>query len=315
MNIVVLDGHTLNPGDLSWKGIEMQGSSTIYERSRPDEVIERCKNADAIFTNKVFINQQVVEQLPNLKYISVMATGYNVVDLQAAKDNNIIVTNIPAYSTQSVAQQVFAFILHFASKVDVHSKSVQQNGWIQSPDFSYTLAPLTELAGKKIGIWGWGTIGKEVAKIAQAFDLQLLVTSDHSHSIPDVKLVSLETLFSQSDYVTIHKALTPELEEAVNKSLITKMKPTAILINTSRGGIIHEADLADALNSKTLAGAGLDVLSTEPPKADNPLLKAKNCVITPHIAWATWEARSRAMRILEENLASFLRNKPQNVII
>jgi glycerate dehydrogenase len=314
--LVVLDAYTLNPGDLSWRFFEDFCDITVYDRTPKDMVLERCVGADFIFTNKVIINAEVIQQLPMLKYIGVLATGYNVVDIEAANARGIIVTNIPAYSTNSVAQLVFAHIFAHFNKVEMHSKHVAKGGWAKSIDFSYFLSPQTELAGKTMGIVGYGKIGSKIAQIALAFEMEVLITSRSVKTgLPEgIKQVSLEELFEQSHIVSINCPLTDENKGFVNRELISKMKSSALLVNTGRGPLVNEAHLAEALNKETITGASLDVLSTEPPAADNPLLGTKNCIITPHIAWATFEARSRLMYIAADNLKAFIKGKPVNVV-
>lgn len=315
MKIVILDGYTLNPGDLSWEGIKNLGECTIYDRTPPEKTVERAGDAEAVFTNKVVFNHEVISQLPNLKFIGVLATGYNVVDLDAATKAGIVVTNIPAYSTASVAQMVFSHILHIVQNVSMHADSVKKGDWAKSIDFSYHLTPQTELAGKTIGIIGFGQIGQAVAKIALAFGMNVIFHNrSKKETNPDIRQVDLNMLLAESDFISINCPLTDENAGFINKAAIGKMKTSAILINTGRGPLINETDLAEALNKGRIAGAGLDVLSTEPPSPNNPLLTAKNCYITPHIAWATTEARERLMQIATENLKSFLKGTPQNKV-
>jgi glycerate dehydrogenase len=315
MKIVILDGYTLNPGDLSWEGIAELGDCTVYERTAPDKIIERAKDADAVFTNKVVLNGEIVSQLPNLKFIGVLATGYNVVDIRAAKKAGICVTNIPAYSTVSVAQMVFSHILNFAQNVSVHAASVAAGDWQKNADFAYWKTPQTELTGKTLGIIGFGQIGQAVAKIGLAFGMKIIFNNrSKKNTAIEATQVELETLLSSSDFISINCPLTDENSGFINKTTISKMKPSAFLINTGRGPLINERDLADALNRGKIAGAGLDVLSVEPAAADNPLTTAKNCYITPHIAWATFEARTRLMNIAIANLKAFIAGKPQNVV-
>lgn len=315
MKIVILDGYTLNPGDLSWEGIKNLGECTIYDRTPPEKTVERAGDAEAVFTNKVVFNHEVISQLPNLKFIGVLATGYNVVDLDAATKAGIVVTNIPAYSTASVAQMVFSHILHIVQNVSRHADSVKKGDWAKSIDFSYHLTPQTELAGKTIGIIGFGQIGQAVAKIALAFGMNVIFHNrSKKETNPDIRQVDLNMLLAESDFISINCPLTDENAGFINKVAIGKMKTSAILINTGRGPLINETDLAEALNKGRIAGAGLDVLSTEPPSPNNPLLTAKNCYITPHIAWATTEARERLMQIATENLKSFLKGTPQNKV-
>lgn len=315
MKIVILDGYTLNPGDLSWEGIKNLGECTIYDRTPPEKTVERAGDAEAVFTNKVVFNHEVISQLPNLKFIGVLATGYNVVDLDAATKAGIVVTNIPAYSTASVAQMVFSHILHIVQNVSRHADSVKKGDWAKSIDFSYHLTPQTELAGKTIGIIGFGQIGQAVAKIALAFGMNVIFHNrSKKETKSDIRQVDLNMLLAESDFISINCPLTDENAGFINKAAIGKMKTSAILINTGRGPLINETDLAEALNKGRIAGAGLDVLSTEPPSPDNPLLTAKNCYITPHVAWATTEARERLMQIATENLKRFLNGTPQNKV-
>jgi glycerate dehydrogenase len=313
MKIVVLDGYTLNPGDLNWDGIKKLGDCTIYDRTPPEKTVERAKGAEAVFTNKVVFNREVISKLPELKFIGVLATGYNVVDMDAASEAGIVVTNIPAYSTASVAQMVFSHILHIVQNVSKHAESVKNGEWANSIDFSYHLTPQTELAGKTLGIIGFGQIGQAVAKIGLALGMDILFNNRSKKETDlDARQVDLDTLLEESDFISINCPLTEDNAGFINKSSIDKMKTSAILINAGRGPLINESDLAEALNNGRIAGAGLDVLSTEPPVPDNPLLSAKNCYITPHIAWATTEARERLMKIAIENLKSFQEGKPKN---
>ncbi|MFW5831476.1 MAG: D-2-hydroxyacid dehydrogenase [Prolixibacteraceae bacterium] len=315
MKIVVLDGYTVNPGDLSWEGIQKQGDLTVYDRTPPEKTVERAKGATAIFTNKVEINGEIIRQLPDLKFIGVLATGINVVDTEAARKAGIVVTNIPAYSTTSVAQTVFAHILHYTQNVAGHAQSVANGDWANSIDFCYRITPQIELNGKTLGIIGFGQIGREVAKIGLAFGMKIIFNNrSKKQTSLAAEQVDLNTLLSESDFISINCPLTPENKGFINKTAIEKMKPAAFLVNTGRGALINEEDLADALNHGRIAGAGLDVLALEPPKPDNPLPVAKNCRITPHIAWATIEARRRLMQIAGENLRSFIEGKPQNVV-
>lgn len=315
MKIVVLDGYTLNPGDLNWDGIKQLGEFTLYDRTPPEKTVERTKGATAIFTNKVVIDREVINQLPDLKFIGVQATGYNVIDLDAASEAGIVVSNIPAYSTASVAQMVFSHILHQVQNISVHAESVNNGEWSKSIDFYYQLTPQVELAGKTLGIIGFGQIGQAVAKIGLAFGMNIIFQNRSKKEVDiEAKQVELDTLLAESDFISLNCPLTDENAGFINKDSINKMKPTAVLINTARGGLINEKDLADALNSGRIAGAGLDVLSVEPPLEDNPLINAKNCHITPHIAWATIEARSRLMQIAGENLKAFIEGKPQNQV-
>ena len=308
MKIVVLDGYALNPGDLSWDEMKLLGELEIYDRTSPEQVLERSIGAEALITNKTVLTSDHMDALPNLKYIGVLATGYNVVDINAAKEHNIVVTNIPAYSTQSVAQMVFAHLLNITQRVGYYSKENTNGRWAKNQDFCYWDTNLIELAGKKIGIVGFGNIGQATARIALAMGMKVLAyTSKNQADLPTgILKVDLDELFSASDVISLHCPLTPETKELVNTKRLNMMKKNAILINTGRGPLINEKDLADALNKESIAGAGLDVLSTEPPLADNPLLTAKNCFITPHIAWATYEARTRLMQIAIDNLKSYI---------
>ena len=315
MNIVVLDGYTLNPGDLSWEKIENLGNCRIYDRTAPELTVKRSFEADAVFTNKVVIDRKVIASLPNLKYIGVLATGYNDVDMKAAREAGIVVTNIPAYSTASVAQMVFALILNFTQNVALHAESVAAGEWAESIDFTYRKTPQTELAGKVLGIIGFGQIGQAVAAIGLAFGM-IVIYSNRSKKSTDLnaRQVDLDTLLEESDFISINCPLTAENEGFIDRDAIEKMKRTAFLVNTGRGPLINEQDLADALNGERIAGAGLDVLSVEPAESDNPLPGAKNCAITPHIAWATIEARMRLMNIAAANLKAFQENDPVNVV-
>ena len=307
MKIIVLDGYGLNPGDLSWKGMEVLGELTVYDRTSPSELLARSEGAEALITNKTLITAEDMASLPQLKYIGVLATGYNVVDIDAAKARGIVVTNIPAYSTPSVAQMVFAHLLNITQRVDYYANENKQGRWTKNVDFCYWDTPLMELEGKKMGIVGFGNIGQATGRIAQAFGMEVCVyTSKPQFALPSgVKKMELDTLFAECDVISLHCPLTPETKELVNASRLKLMKPTAILINTGRGPLVNEQDLADALNQGVIAAAGLDVLSVEPSTADNPLLSAKNCFITPHIAWATKEARTRLMDIAVNNLKSY----------
>lgn len=316
MKIVILDGYALNPGDLSWDSIKKLGECSFYDRTSPAEVLERASGADALIINKVVISKTLIDQLPQLKYIGVTATGYNVVDIQAVVERNITVTNIPAYSTDSVAQLVFSHILNVANRVQLHATSVGNGEWTKCPDFSYSKSPQVELAGKTLGIVGYGQIGQKVAKIGQAFGMKVIFQnrSEKTNLPSEIVQKSLSEVFMESDFVSLNCPLTAENKEFVNRALLDKMKPAAVLINTGRGGLINEQDLADALNSGRIAAACLDVLSTEPPAGDNPLITAKNCFITPHIAWATFEARQRLLNITFDNLNSYIAGMPKNVI-
>ena len=307
MKIVVLDGYALNPGDLSWTGMEALGELTVYERTSPSEVLERSAGAEVLITNKTVITAEHMAALPQLKYIGVLATGYNVVDIDEARNRGIVVTNIPAYSTASVAQMVFAHVLNITQRVGYYATENANGRWTNSVDFCYWDTDLVELDGKKMGIVGLGNIGRATARIAQAFGMEVLVvTSKEQSALPEgMKKVTLDKLFAQSDVVSLHCPLTPDTKEMVNAARLQTMKPSAILINTGRGPLVNEQDLADALNEGRIAAAGLDVLSVEPSVTGNPLLGARHCFITPHIAWATKEARIRLMDIAVNNLKSY----------
>ncbi|MBO7143815.1 MAG: D-2-hydroxyacid dehydrogenase [Salinivirgaceae bacterium] len=314
MKIVVLDGYCLNPGDLDWSGFEPMGSITVYDRTPAALTIERSKDAAALLTNKTVLTAENMSQMPNLKYVGVLATGYNVVDLQYAASRGIVVTNIPAYSTASVAQMVFAHILNIANSVEHHSQLVRGGAWSGSIDFCFWDRPQVELAGKTIGLVGLGNTGMATARIALAFGMKVIAVTSKKNLPEGIKSVSYSDLWQQSDIVSLHCPLSADTRNLVNTSTIAQMKPSAILINTGRGPLIDEQALADALNGGRIAAAAVDVLSTEPPTADNPLLTARNCFITPHIAWATREARQRLMDIAVGNLKAFAEGKPVNVV-
>lgn len=314
MKIVVLDGYAANPGDLNWEGIKALGECVIYDRTAPEEVIERAKDAEAVLTNKVAITAQLIAALPNLKYIGVLATGYNIIDIAAAKERGIVVTNIPAYSTPSVGQMVFAHILNITQRVQHYTDEVREGKWTNNPDFCYWNTPLIELLGKKIGLIGLGQTGYNTARIAIGFGMKVWAYTSKSRLQlpPEIRKAELDQIFHECDIISLHCPLTESTHELVNAKRLALMKPTSILINTGRGPLVNEQDLADALNSGKIYAAGVDVLSTEPPRADNPLLTAKNCFITPHIAWATSAARERLQTILIENLKAYIGGKPVN---
>jgi glycerate dehydrogenase len=316
MKIVVLDGYTLNPGDLTWDGLAELGELTVYDRTPPEETVARAQGAEILFTNKVILSGQVLDQLPELRFIGVLATGYNVVDIATATERGIIVTNIPAYSTPSVAQLVFAHILNFTNRVELHATEVRNGKWTGHRDFCYQSTPQTEVTGKTLGIIGFGRIGRNVAEIGHAFGLKILFQnrSLKKDAPAWARQVTMEELFRESDFVSINCPLTPDNKEFVNRELLSIMKPSAFLINTGRGPLINENDLAEALNKGIIAGAGLDVLATEPPHPDNHLLTARNSFITPHMAWATLEARTRLMEIAVKNLRCYLEGNPVNVV-
>ena len=317
MKIVVLDGYTLNPGDLSWSDLLNLGDVVLYDRTPGDKIIERSIDAEVLITNKTPLSEEIINCLPKLKYIGVLATGYNVVDITAAKRNNIIVTNVPSYSTLSVAQLTFALLLELCHHVQRHNDSVMEGKWVQSHDFSYSDFPLIELSGKSFGIIGFGNIGKKVADIATVFGMNIIAASGHQNdqsSRKNFRWAEINEVLEQADVVSLHCPLLPETKGLINALSLKRMKKSAYLLNTSRGPVIVEQDLADALNNGIIAGAGIDVLSIEPPEKNNPLFKAKNCLITPHIAWATKEARIRLMNVAVNNLAAFIKGKPINVV-
>ena len=317
MKIVVLDGCAANSGDISWDDLAQYGELTVYDRTDDADVIARIGDAELITTNKTVIDRHTMESCPKLKYIGVLATGYNVVDLDAAKEHGIVVTNVPAYSTDAVAQFTFALLLELANQVGVHNSSVKDGGWVRSKDFSYSVMPTMELYGKTMGIIGYGSIGHRVADIAHAFGMKVLVSSRTEKKLPEggwIRWVSREELFAEADVISIHCPLFPETKGMINREAIGLMKRTALVINTARGGCIVEQDLADALNSGRIAGAAVDVVSQEPMKEDNPLLTAKNIIITPHIAWAPREVRQRLLQIAGDNMGAFLAGHPINVV-
>jgi glycerate dehydrogenase len=314
MNIVVTDGYSLNPGDLSWKELEKLGDCKIYDRTKK-ETVERCKDSDIIVTNKVVLDKKIISQLPRLKCIAVTATGFNVVDTKDARERNIPVMNVPEYGTDSVSQMVFSLLLELCQQVGYHSKTVYDGRWEKSDNFCYWDRPLVELTGLTMGIVGCGRIGRRTAQLASAFGMKVLGYDAYSVSEDSlIEKTNLDDLLSKSDVVTLHCPLTEDTEEMMNAESISKMKNNAFFINTSRGKLVNERDLADALNKNKIAGAGLDVLSTEPPSPDNPVLKAKNCFITPHIAWATKAARERLLNTTIENIKSFINGKSVNVV-
>ncbi len=316
MHIVVLDGHTLNPGDLAWDALQAMGSCEIYDRTPADQVVSRAQGAQIVLTNKTVLSRESIQRLPQLKYIGVLATGYNVVDVEAAKQQGICVTNVPAYGTPSVAQMVFAHVLNLTQHVAEHAQSVRAGDWSRCEDFCYWNFPLVELAGLTMGIVGFGRIGRRTARVARAFGMKVIYHDISTVLVPssEAQPVDLDTLFRDSDVVSLHCPLTQANRGLVNQQRLEMMKPGAFLINTSRGPLVDEPALAEALNAGRIAGAGLDVLCDEPPRADNPLLSARNCYITPHIAWATRSARQRLMEIAISNVRAFLEGNPQNVV-
>ena len=309
MKIVVLDGYGLNPGDLSWEAMQSLGELQVYNRTSPPELLGRAKGAEVLITNKTVITAKDMDALPQLKYIGVLATGYNVVDIEAARSKEIVVTNIPAYSTRSVAQMVFAHLLNITQRVGYYAKENRQGRWATNADFCYWDTPLIELDGKRMGIIGFGNTGQATAAIAIALGMKVCVySSKPQFMLPQgIQRMGLDELFRECDVVSLHCPLTDNTKELVNAARLSTMKSTAILINTGRGPLVNEHDLADALNNGVIAAAGLDVLSTEPPRKDNPLLTARNCFITPHIAWATKEARIRLMDIAVNNLKGYIK--------
>ena len=316
MKIVVLDGYTLNPGDLSWGGLEALGEAEIYDYSAPDEIVPRAQGAQLIMPNKAVISKEVLDQLPDLKYIGVQATGYNIIDTEAAAERGIVVTNIPTYGTPSVAQMVFAHVLNLTQRVAHHDGTVKEGRWTANRDFCYWDFPLFELMDLTMGIVGYGRIGQRTGEIATAFGMKLLVHDEYikPEDHPNAEFATVDEVFKRSDVISLHCPLTPETEKLANAQRLGLMKKTAFIVNTSRGPLVDDQALADALNAGTIAGAGLDVLTAEPPPMDNPLMKAKNCYITPHIAWATRSARSRLLDTLVDNAKAFIDGKPQNVV-
>ena len=316
MNIVVLDGHTLNPGDLTWEGLEALGPCVVYPRTPREQVVERARAAALVLTNKTVLDREVISHLPALTYIGVLATGYNVVDCDAARERGIPVTNVPTYGTRSVAQMVFAHVLNMAQRVAHHADTVRAGRWSASVDFCYWDGQLVELEGLVMGIVGLGRIGRATAELARAFGMEVLGHDvAEPQPMPDgVTLVPLDELFRRADVVSLHCPLTAENVGLVNAERLASMKPTACLVNTSRGPLVDEAALAEALTSGSIAGAGLDVLAVEPAAEDNPLLQLENCYITPHIAWATRSARARLMQTAIDNVAAFLAGSPENVV-
>ncbi len=316
MNIVVLDGFTLNPGDLDWAALRALGPCAIHDRTPPELVLERARDAEAILTNKTVLHGDTIRALPRLRYVGVLATGYNVVDVAAAKERGISVTNVPGYSTHSVAQLTFALLLELTHRAGHHAQAVRDGRWERSADFCFWDFPLTELHGLTFGLVGFGQIGRAVAKLADAFGMCVLV---HSRTRPadlpeQFEFADLDTLLARADVVSLHCPLTAESQQLINAQRLARMKPSAFLLNTSRGPLLDEQAVADALNGGRLAGAGLDVLSVEPPRAGNPLLTANNCLVTPHIAWASRAARSRLMDTAVENVRAFLAGSPRHVV-
>ena len=314
MKICVLDGFTTNPGDLSWDWLYECGECTVYDRTPANLIAERCENCDIVITNKTPLRKELLETLPNLKYVGLLSTGFNIVDWEYCKEKGIPVCNIPSYSTSAVAQLVFALILEHTNSVAIHSKSVHDGEWSSCKDFCYWKTPLAELSGKTLGIIGFGKIGKAAAKIGAAFGMKILANTNHPAPFENVEFTSVDDLLAKSDFVSIHCPLTPVTEGMVNADFLSKMKKNAVLINTSRGQVVNENDLANALKNGVVSGAGLDVLQTEPPSSDCPLFGLENCFITPHIAWAGFETRERLMKICKENVLAFLDGSPINLV-
>lgn len=317
MKIVILDGFTTNPGDLSWDWLKQYGELTVYDRTPRGEVVPRCKDADIVITNKTPLEKEEIDGMPKLKFVALLSTGFNIADGAYLRQKNIPLCNIPAYSTDAVAQLVFSFLTAFTNAVTVHSNAVRAGEWSACPDFCFWKTPLTELANKTLGIIGFGKIGQRVADIAEAFSMRILASSGHEtdqSARKNFRWASTDEIAAQADFITLHCPLNESTTGLVDADFLAKMKGTAYLINTSRGPVVDDDALADALNRGRIAGAGLDVLSVEPPKKDNPLLTAKNCLITPHIAWAGYETRARLMSVLQENFKAYFNGKPQNVV-
>lgn len=317
MKIVVLDGHALNSGDLSWEALSAIGELQVFDRSADDQIVARAHGAEIVLINKTRLSAQILRQLKGTRYIGVLATGYDVVDVQAARELKISVTNIPTYATASVAEFTFALLLELCHHVALHGKATRAGEWSRSKDFSFWKTPLVELAGKTIGIIGLGQIGRRVAEIALAFEMRVIAANAARSPVPDwprLRWCEVDELLPQADVVSLHCPLLAQTRGIINAKSLAMMKPGAFLINTSRGPLVVEQDLADALNNGRLAGAGVDVLSSEPPSPDNPLLRAKNCIVTPHIAWASKEARTRLLNTAIANLRAFLEGHPINVV-
>ena len=317
LKTVILDAFTTNPGDLSWDWLSQYGEIEIYERTPYDKIAQRTEYADIVITNKTPLPREIIENMKKVRFIALLSTGYNVVDCEYAKQRGIPVSNIPSYSTMAVAQLVFAFISEFCCGVAMHSQDVKSGGWSRCPDFCYWKQPLIELYGKTIGIVGFGKIGRAVADIAEAYKMNIIAVSGHEtdqSGRKNFEWVSLDELARRSDFITLHCPLTAQTEKMINAEFLAKCKSSAFVINTSRGAVVDEYALAQALNSGKIAGAAADVLSSEPPEESNPLLSAKNCLITPHIAWAGFETRQRLMTVLQENFRAFFDGKPQNVV-
>jgi len=315
MKIVVLDGYTANPGDLSWEALDALGSLTVHDRTADADIVPRARGAEIVLTNKTVLSRDVIAALPGLKCICVLATGYNVVDVAAAKERGVVVCNVPEYSTPNVAQAVFALLLELTNRTGHHDRTVHEGRWAACDDFCYWDGDLVELAGLTLGIVGYGRIGAAVARIGAAFGMRILAQRRSNAGVVEGgELATLDRVFRESDVVSLHCPLTPDTKHLVNAARLATMKRTALLINTARGALVNEADLAAALAAGTIAGAGLDVLTVEPPPASNPLLTARNCVITPHIAWATRNARRRLIEATTANVQAFIAGQPRNIV-
>lgn len=314
MKTVILDGYAENPGDLSWDWLAEYGEYKVYDRTPAELIDVRCAGFDTVITNKTPLTKETLSKIENLRYVGLLSTGYNVVDWEYCRERGIPVCNIPSYSTMAVAQNVFAHIIAYTNQVAAHSASVHAGEWASNPDFSYQVAPIYELDGKTLGIIGFGKIGAAVAKIGIAFGMKILAQTNHPKDIEGVEFTDRETLIKNSDFITIHTPLTPETQDMVNSEFLSKMKPTAMLINTSRGPVIDEKALAEALKNGVIAAAGLDVMRREPPEKDNPLTCLPNCSITPHIAWAGYETRIRLMDICKQNIRAYADGKPINLV-
>ena len=318
MRIVVLDGHTLNPGDLSWEGVAALGDLEVHARTAPEQVVERATRADIVITNKTVLDAAAIAALPELRFVAVLATGYNIVDVEAARARGIPVANVPEYGTDSVAQHAFALLLELTNRVGAHAAAVRAGEWTRSPDFCFWQAPPAELAGRTLGVVGFGKIGRRLAEIAHAFGMRILATPSRRAADPPgyqpFAWADFETIFASADVVSLHCPLTAANERFVGTALLARMKPSALLLNTARGGLVDEDALAAALQQGTLAGAGLDVVSAEPMRADNPLRDAPNCIVTPHLAWASHPARQRLLDATIANVRAFLAGAPTNVV-
>lgn len=317
MKIVVLDGYTENPGDLSWEGLEALGTLTVYDRTPADQIVERIGDAEAVYTNKTPISAETIKQCPGMKFIGLLATGYNVVDTAAAKAREIVVSNIPTYGTDAVAQYAMALLLELCHHIGEHSDCVKAGEWTSNPDWCFWKYPLVELAGKNFGVIGFGRIGQRTAELARALGMKVLAYDDHPNKDLETehcRYAPLDELLAQADVISLHCPLFPSTEGIINKDTIAKMKDGVMILNTSRGPLIVEEDLRDGLNSGKVGGAAVDVVSMEPIHMDNPLISAKNMIITPHIAWAPKESRQRLMDIAVDNLAQFVKGQPQNIV-